>query len=123
MKLRLVILLFALIGLSHAELLGQSNVDSLTEKSVMNSIWKLKEVQELNEHVIAESGGKRKLTVLLYKQPKETEKGYYWVKVAEDNGINFISHYNFFVYALDGKVMYFDTVNDREIELLEWRKQ
>jgi hypothetical protein len=109
--------------LTQHQLMGQSYTDSLAETSIMDTIWDLKEVQERNEYVIKESKGKRNLSVLLYKTPEETKKGYYWFKIAEDNGTNLVSHFNFFVYPIDGKIVYFDAVNNIEIELTEWRKQ
>jgi hypothetical protein len=123
MKLRHLIILFAFFGLTQHQLMGQSYTDSLAETSIMDTIWDLKEVQERNEYVIKESKGKRNLSVLLYKTPEETKKGYYWFKIAEDNGTNLVSHFNFFVYPIDGKIVYFDAVNNIEIELTEWRKQ
>jgi hypothetical protein len=64
-----------------------------------------------------------KISVLIYKKTDETKKGYYWLKVGEDNGVSFVSHYNFFVYPNTMKVLYYDTVNDLELELDKWRKQ
>jgi len=105
---------------------GQSNSKNdycSTEESIVDIIWNLKEVQKRNKYVIKKSNGKRKLTILIYKKPEETEKEYYWLKVVEDNGSNFYSHYNFFVYPKHMKVVYFDTVNNKEIELKTWQNQ
>jgi hypothetical protein len=123
MKLRILLLLCALFFLPQHQLIGQSYIDSLAEKSVMDTIWNLKEVQKRNEYVIQMSKGKRNLSVLLYKNPEETKKGNYWVKIVEDNGTNLVSHFNFFVYPIDGRIVYFDTVNDKEIEVSKWRNR
>lgn len=123
MNLREKIFLITLYGFVHCQLLGQSNGNPFTEKSVMDTIWILEEVKLLNENVIKESGGTRKLSVILYKKPYETSSGYYWLKVAEDNGVNYVSHFNFFVYRVEMTIVYFDTLNNVEIELSEWREQ
>ena len=123
MKFKFIILIFVFFGLSNSNLFGQANVDSLTEKLIIESIWDLREVQQRNEYVISKSNGERKLSVILYMTPEETKKEYYWIKVSEDNGVNFATHYNFYVYSLDGKIMYFDTLKNKEIELSKWRKE
>lgn len=114
-------LLFVLIGFCVTNSLGQSNLDSLTEKAIIDSVWNLKEVHERNEYVIKESGGKRMLSVIIYMNPEKTKKEYYWIKVAEDNGANFVSHYNFYVYPSNLMIMYFDPLNNEEIELSKWQ--
>lgn len=123
MKLSPVILLTILLGLTRYQLSGQSNIDSLTEISIIDTVWNLKEVQERNEYVIKKTKDKRNLSILLYRKPEQTEKGYYWIKVIEDNGTNLVTHFNFFVYPVDLKIVYFDTVYNKELELKEWRKQ
>jgi hypothetical protein len=123
MSFKNIIILIAFYSLTQYQLFGQASIDSLTETSVIDTIWKLEEVIERNDYLLKETLGKRKISVLIYKKTDETKKGYYWLKVGEDNGVSFVSHYNFFVYPNTMKVLYYDTVNDLELELDKWRKQ
>lgn len=122
MKLGFITLLM-LHGLFSTEMLAQSSIDSLNETRVMNAIWQLDAVQERNDQVVELSEGKRELFLLLYKTPEETENGAYWVKIVEDNGSSYVSHFNFFIYPNDGKTTFYDTINDLEIDVEEWQKQ
>ncbi|MDP8052590.1 hypothetical protein QJU23_09190 [Pasteurella atlantica] len=93
-----------------------------TEKAMLNRIWNLKEVQASNQYVVNKSNGKRKLKLLISKSPSKKENTDYCIKVVEDNGTNYVTHYNFVIYPESGKIMYLDVITGEEIELTDWRK-
>ncbi|MDP8035263.1 hypothetical protein QJU43_08925 [Pasteurella atlantica] len=93
-----------------------------TEEAMLNRIWNLKEVQASNQYIVNKSNGKRKLKLLISKSPSEIENTDYCIKVVEDNGTNYVTHYNFVIYPESGKIMYLDAITGEEIELADWRK-
>ena len=120
-KTKIYLVLISFFYLTN-QMIGQTNqeiVKDSTDASIIDVIWNLKEVQERNEYVIKNSNGKRRLVVFIYKKPKKNENEYYWIKVVEDNGTTLYTHYNFFVYPQDMRVTYFDTSNNKEIELIK----
>lgn len=119
-KTKFIFLIIISLALQQNFLYGQSNTDSLAELA-MNSIWKIKEVKKLNKNIIKTSKNTRKLSLILCKEPEENAK-YYWIKVAEDNGSNFVTYFHFFVYPTDWKIKFYNVINDEVIELQEWRK-
>ena len=62
------------------------------------------------------------MKVWVEETPKQPDQNYYWIKVGEDNGINLVTHFNFYVYPDSMRIMYYDTANDSEVTLEKWRK-
>ena len=90
------------------------------EVKITNRIFALPEVKARMRYVDSASGGTRHLAVVLYDQPTK-ERKYYWVKVWEDNGGNYVSHFNFFVAPGTLDVKYLDTQTDSLLDLTTWR--
>lgn len=91
------------------------------ENRIVDTIFKLPEVQEMQKSIDKQTAGKRSLKIFITDTPT-TANNYHWVKVAEDNGSNLVTHFNFFVYPNIERIMYFDVVADKEMTLEEWRK-
>jgi hypothetical protein len=97
----------------------QTPADSLTEDIVMEMVFALPEVKERADYIEKETKGQRHMQALINQAPDATTN-YYWVKAGEDNGTNFVTHFNFLVYP-DRKIMYYDAINDTTITLDAWR--
>ena len=97
----------------------QQPTDSLTEDKVTEMIFALPEVKERADYIEKETKGARHMEALINQAPDATTN-YYWVKAGEDNGTNFVTHFNFLVYP-DRKIMYYDVINDTTITLDAWR--
>lgn len=91
------------------------------EDWIFDTIHSLEEVKKENAYLIKETKGKRNLSVVIYAFPTTTNN-YYWIKVWEDNGDAYASHFNFHVYPKTRKIMYCDMVKDSLIELKDWKK-
>lgn len=111
---------FLIFTAFQIHLLGQSTSKPINISPLIDSIWTLKPIQDKNNDIFTKSEGKRKLSILIYKTAKETNKGYYWIKVGEENGSNFVSHFNFYVYPANNQIMFFDAINTAEIPLKKW---
>jgi hypothetical protein len=85
------------------------------ENNIIDTVEKLKIVQERMKYVEADSKGKRHLQFTIWEKPTK-QTPYYWVKVMEDNGISYYTHFNFYVYPGTMKIKFLDTVNDRLID-------
>jgi hypothetical protein len=80
---------------------------------VYNLILSLPEVSTMARYIQEHTKGVRHLEVMIAESPKDTIQNYYWVKAGEDNGMNYVTHYNFYVYPdANFEIKYFDTVND-----------
>lgn len=91
------------------------------QKKIVDTIFNLTEVRELQNYIDKQTAGKRRLQIFIDDTPTTTNN-YYSVKVAEDNGSNLVTHFNFFVYPSPIKIMYFDVATDKEMTLEEWRR-
>ena len=103
------------------KLTDTSTTSNALEHKVIDTIFKLKEVKERQKYIEQKTKGVRHLQILIAGKPNLTNK-YYWVQVVEDNGISFVTHFNFFVYPDSMRIMYLDTQDDKEITLKKWRK-
>ena len=103
------------------KLTDTSTTSNALEHKVIDTIFKLKEVKERQKYIEQKTKGARHLQILIAGKPNLTNK-YYWVQVVEDNGISFVTHFNFFVYPDSMRIMYLDTQDDKEITLKKWRK-
>jgi len=119
--------LLTILCLMSMPVLGQKgfigNGTSEKENEIIKNIWSLLEVRDRANYIDNQTSGKRNLKVWIYKTPKNLKKKYYWIKVGEDNGGVYVSHFNFFVYPDNLEVKYFDTATEQEIELSSWRKK
>lgn len=91
------------------------------EEQVVKLIMDLQEIKMRNAEVERLSKGKRRLSTYVESPPSSDDPNY-TVKVAEDNGSNFVTYYTF---AVDGKtraIKYYDVVQDTLISLNDWRK-
>jgi hypothetical protein len=91
------------------------------ENKIIDTIFQLKEIKDRQKYIDRQTNGARHLQIWIADKPNLTNK-YYWVKVGEDNGTNLVTHFNFDVYPDSMRIMFFDTQDDKEITLKEWRK-
>ncbi|MGB0930013.1 MAG: hypothetical protein ACPGVB_04515 [Chitinophagales bacterium] len=97
----------------------KKSANTLTE--LLDQIWELPKVKQRSEYVRTETKGERKLKLKIQQKPTQ-EDPYYWVKVGEDNGLNFVSH---FLFALDpntSEIFYYDGLTGEKITVEEWEK-
>ncbi len=116
MKRKLLLLCFTLLSV-----LVKAQNNSI-ENRIIDTILKLKEVKERAEYVEKVTNGKRHLGICIYKNPSK-DQPYYWVKAWEDNGSNYVTHFNFYVYRRPFQIKFLDTVEDTVISLKEWRRR
>lgn len=90
------------------------------EDQIIEKVYAINEVQELEASVRKKSGGKRNLSLRISTEPSDDQE-YYGVTVAEDNGASLATYYEFHVYP-DFDIRFYDVVEDAEITLEEWRK-
>jgi len=88
------------------------------EEKIIDTIFKLHEVKERAKYIEKQTKNKRHLIIWIADTPNLPEQKYYWIKVGEDNGMNLVTHLNFFVYP-DSNL---DVVHDTEINLDTWRR-
>lgn len=100
---------------------ASANISKIEEK-ILDTIFKLSEVRERANYVEKQTKGKRRLTAVIYESASQ-DVSYYWVKVWEDNGINYVTHFNFYVYPETFEIKYYDAVTDKAISLPEWRRE
>ena len=91
------------------------------EDNILDTILKIPKVVRQAKYVEDVSKGSRHLADVIYKRPTNIRK-YYWVKVWEDNGMSYVTHFNFFVYPKDMSIRFFDTINDKVLSLETWQK-
>ena len=116
MRKRLLIILVIFLSYTvHAQ-------NSVIEDKIIDTIFKLKEVKQRASYMKKVTNDKRHLSIVINGEPTK-EQPYYWIKVWEDNGSSYVTHFNFIVYPNPFEIKYFDAVNDTEISLKEWRRQ
>jgi len=91
------------------------------ENQIVDLILNIEEVKRKSIRVKQLSKGKRHLSVYVENPPTPSEP-YYWVKVAEDNGDNYVTYYTFTVNNKTRSISYYDAVQDSLISLSQWRK-
>ncbi|PQJ11293.1 hypothetical protein CJD36_005680 [Flavipsychrobacter stenotrophus] len=94
--------------------------DRIKIDKILDMVLALPEVKAEIKYVEKESKGTRHLAAAMYATPSEN-RNYYWVKVWEDNGMNYVSHFNFFVDPQTLSIKYLDTINDTLLDLKAWR--
>ncbi|MBL7690842.1 MAG: hypothetical protein JNM41_04555 [Flavipsychrobacter sp.] len=93
-----------------------------TAGRIIDTLYKIKEVNERFAYVEKQSGGERHLSFVFFTKPTKKDP-YYWVKVLEYNNVSNVTHFNFFVYPKPFSIMYYDTVRDTVISIDEWRRE
>ncbi|RYY23137.1 MAG: hypothetical protein EOP41_06670 [Sphingobacteriaceae bacterium] len=91
------------------------------EDQLINLIVSLEEVKRKSLQVKQESKGKRHLATYVDNSPTAGDTDY-WVKVAEDNGDNYVTYYTFAVDKKTRQIRYYDVLQDSLISLSQWRK-
>ena len=118
MKKSIIIFLFVLSNLlSNA----QSQKFTALENKILDTVLSLPEVKQEEKKVEKLSKNKRHLSDIIYQRPQKDFK-YYWVKVWEDNGRAYATHFNFYVNPKNLTIKFFDTVNDKLLDLPAWRE-
>ena len=91
------------------------------EEKIIDTIFKLPEVKKRAKYIDQQTKGKRNLKVWIEDTPDLTSQKYYWIKVGEDNGTILVTHFNFYVYPVSMRIMYYDINEDKEMTLDVWR--
>lgn len=94
-----------------------------TEAQIIDTIFRLPEVNARQVYVKKKTRGKRKLSCMIELMSETPNIRYYWVKVVEDNGMALTTHFNFHVYPKNFEIKYYDIANDEEIDLKTWRQK
>ncbi len=106
---------------------AKNNEAALSSKSIeetmIDTIFKLTEVKIRAAQIEEQTNGKTHLKIWIVDDSTSGKQEYTWVKVGEDNGISLVTHFNFHVYPPTMRIMYFDTQNNIELSLTEWRKR
>jgi hypothetical protein len=92
------------------------------ENQIIDTIANLKEVKQRAGYVEDQTNGKRHLRILIDEKPNKTAH-YYLVKVMEDNGDAYVTHFNFYVYPKTMTIKYLDTLTGEILDLNTWRKR
>ncbi len=99
----------------------QSDDSSKLENKILDTIINLSEVKARARYIKIKTKGKRKLQYTIWGKPAK-QNPYYWIKVMEDNGTSYYTHFNFYVYPKNFAIQFYDVINDTAINLSEWRK-
>ena len=92
-----------------------------TEEQIAHMVMDLEEVKRKTAMVERLSKGTRTLSTYV-ESPPTAEDPCYCVKVAEDNGSNYVTYYTFNVSPVDYSISYYDVVVGEFIPLNQWRK-
>jgi hypothetical protein len=98
------------------------STNSAIEERILDTISQLPEYKERALYIEKKTNRKHHLNIIIYRRPSN-KTPYYWVKAVEDNGINYYTHFNFYIYANPFSIKYYDTINDKVISLKKWREQ
>lgn len=93
------------------------------ETEAMDTIMSLPEMITYGNEIEKNSQGKNHLTGMITETPDDNGKGYYGVKIGEDNGDQVVGMYHFNVYVPALKIMYNDPISGDELSLTQWRTQ
>lgn len=97
-----------------------ADAEMTQEDQIIDKVYNLPEVKELESSVRKKSGGKRSLSLRVSSEPSDDQE-YFGITVAEDNGAALATYYEFHVYP-DFDIRFYDVVEDQELSLEEWRK-
>lgn len=110
-----VVFLHSAHAQSSAPLMGK-------ERKVLVMVEKLPEVVKREQYVEKMTKGKRHLMFYISEKPTKKQENF-WVKVAEDNGASYFTHFNFAVNPNSYVIKYYDTITGNLISLKAWRNQ
>ncbi len=99
---------------------NKSALENKTEQKIIDLVWKLKEVIELDATIRKKTNEQRVLSTFISSEPSDDQE-YYAVSVAEDNGASYATYFQFHVYP-DFSIRFYDVVEDQERSLKEWRE-
>jgi hypothetical protein len=121
-NITLFIIIFITINACQTNTVTQTEPVEFTVENVLDTIWSLNEVNDRNDLVKNKTKNKRSLMVYINGTPDENKADYFWVKVAEDNGVAYFTHFDFYVYP-NWDIKYYDRIRDQELTLDEWRQK
>lgn len=121
-KILFILILIISISTAAKSQNQKAQLNSKLEDKVIDTIASLKEVKERTAYIKKETRGKRNLSFMIAGEPSK-ETPYYWVKVMEDNGGAYHTHFNFYVHSKTMKILYQDEVIEKKIDLKTWRSQ
>jgi hypothetical protein len=100
---------------------GQKKPVSQQQLKVLSLIGTLPEVVENDKYVRSKTKGARYLETYIEREPTKADR-YYYLAVAENNGMCMVSHFKFAVDAKTYAISYYDVIADKRIPLSYWRK-
>jgi hypothetical protein len=96
--------------------------DTVAEEKAFDVVRQLPEMYKFFKLVDSVNKGQRHAMLMIGSTPTK-EEPYYLIQVGEDNGMVFVTEYNFYVYYPSLRIKFYDTVHDTAISLKEWRKR
>lgn len=121
---KLFIITFLIVSLASASYSQSSNKNrtATEEDRILDTILDLKEVRDREKYVVDQTKGKHHLKSMIPQEPSKSDP-YYLVKVVEDNGMSYYTHFNFYVYPNTLRIEYYDTMTGEAMDLQTWRKK
>ena len=112
--MKILLFLSLLLLLNSPDVSSQTIVvkETKEESKVCNLIARLPEVINADQYIKKVTNGKRHLLSYLGSKPTKVEP-YYIVKVAEDNGSSYHTHFIFYVQPKTYQIFYMDTAAGR----------
>jgi len=92
------------------------------ETAVVKRVSELPEVKAKARELESKSRGRQKVRYNLHRKPDESIP-YYWVKVEQNTGEEFVTIYDFFVHQTSPDIKYYDAIKDTLIDLETWRRR
>ena len=92
------------------------------ENRVIDTIANLKEVKKRASYLEDQTKGKRHLRYAIWGRPAK-ETPYYWIKVMEDNGDAYVTHFDFYLYPKTMTIKYSDPITGEVLDLNTWRER
>ncbi|MCB9222582.1 MAG: hypothetical protein R2780_13170 [Crocinitomicaceae bacterium] len=93
--------------------------DSLLLDALIDSIWFSEKVQAKNQEIIQLSNNERHLTIILDDEQEDI-----YVKLAEDNGMNYVTHLTFVIKSSENySIHFYDPIEDTKIDFQTWLDQ
>ncbi len=102
--------------ISSHETYTQHLLAKAIEDTIINKVFDLEKVKERTEHLARNTKPSRKLSAIIIKRPSN-DSNYYWVKVIEDNGCSYTTHFIFRVDPKTLEVLCYDPVQDTLISV------
>jgi hypothetical protein len=94
----------------------KDSLNNVMLSAARDSIWHLEKVQKQIAEIDRLSNGERHLSMITIER-----EGEYQIKLAEDNGVSYVTYMNFFIDVQEGwKIYFYDPWNNERIEMNEW---